>query len=115
MAIADRKLSACSAWKSPKPTLRTTFAARIYSGKPGVDMPGKAVRRRWYIDLNGIRREGSKERGFSYFEPDGFPISDERTLARIRRLRIPPAWRKVRIARGDSSPLQALGVDKKGR
>jgi len=78
-------------------------------------MPGKAVRRRWYIDLNGIRREGSKERGFSYFEPDGFPITDERTLARIRRLRIPPAWRKVRIARGDSSPLQALGVDKKGR
>ena len=34
---------------------------------------------------------------------------------RIRKLRVPPAWRDVRIARGDSSPLQAVGVDKKGR
>ena len=36
-------------------------------------------------------------------------------LARIRKLRIPPAWRDVRIARGDAAPLQAVGVDKKGR
>ncbi len=36
-------------------------------------------------------------------------------LARIARLRIPPAWRDVRIARGDTAPLQAVGVDKKGR
>jgi len=33
----------------------------------------------------------------------------------MRKLRIPPAWRDVRIARGDSAPLQAVGVDKKGR
>lgn len=78
-------------------------------------MPVKAVRRRWYLDLHGIRREGSKESGFSYRLPDGKPVSDEKTLARIRRLRIPPAWKEVRIARGDSSPLQAVGVDKKGR
>ena len=78
-------------------------------------MPGKAVRRRWYLDLHGIRRDGSKESGFTYRRPDGSEIKDEKTLARIRRLRIPPAWREVRIARGDSSPLQAVGVDKKGR
>lgn len=78
-------------------------------------MPGKAVRRRWYLDLHGIRREGSKERGFAYLDPHGFPITDERSLARIRHLRIPPAWRQVRIAPGEGSPLQALGVDKKGR
>src|SRR5687768_508095 len=78
-------------------------------------MPVKAVRRRWYLDLHGIRREGSKESGFSYRLPDGSPIGDEKTLARIRRLRIPPAWKDVRIARGDASPLQAVGVDKKGR
>jgi DNA topoisomerase-1 len=73
------------------------------------------VRRRWALDLNGIRRDGSKENGFTYRKPDGTPIEDEKTLARIRRLRIPPAWRDVRIARGESSPLQAVGVDKKGR
>lgn len=75
----------------------------------------RGVRRRWYLDLHGIRREGSKESGFTYRHPDGPAIADERVLARIRKLRIPPAWKEVRIARGDSAPLQAVGVDKKGR
>ena len=78
-------------------------------------MPRKGVRRRWHLDTQGIRREGTKESGFSYRDSDGQPITDERTLARIRKLRIPPAWKDVRIARGDSAPLQAVGVDKKGR
>ncbi|HKR63620.1 MAG TPA: DNA topoisomerase IB [Thermoanaerobaculia bacterium] len=78
-------------------------------------MPGKGVRRRWYLDHHGIRREGTKETGFTYRLPDGAEITDEKTLGRIRKLRIPPAWRDVRIARGDSAPLQAVGVDKKGR
>ena len=73
------------------------------------------VRRRWYLDLHGIRREGSKETGFSFRLADGKIIEDEKVLARIRKLRIPPAWREVRIARGDSAPLQAVGLDKKGR
>jgi DNA topoisomerase-1 len=78
-------------------------------------MAAKGVRRRWYLDLHGIRREGSKESGFAYRLPDGSAVSDEKMLARIARLRIPPAWRDVRIARSDSAPLQAVGVDKKGR
>lgn len=78
-------------------------------------MSQKGVRRRWSLDLHGIRRHGSKESGFHYQYPDGRPITDEKTLARIRKLRIPPAWRDVRIDRGDSAPLQAVGVDKKGR
>ena len=78
-------------------------------------MPGKPVRRRWALDLHGIRRIGTKESGFSYQHSDGRTIADEKTLTRIRKLRIPPAWRDVRIARGETSPLQAVGVDKKGR
>ena len=78
-------------------------------------MPTRGVRRRWYLDLHGIRREGTKESGFAYRLPDGTDVADERVLARIRKLRIPPAWREVRIARGDTAPLQAVGVDKKGR
>jgi len=78
-------------------------------------MPKRGVRRRWYLDLHGIRREGSKENGFSYRNPDGTPVTDERTLQRIRKLRIPPAWQDVRIAGGEGAPLQAVGVDKKGR
>ncbi|HET8797414.1 MAG TPA: DNA topoisomerase IB [Thermoanaerobaculia bacterium] len=73
------------------------------------------MRRRWYLDAHGIRREGSKQSGFVYRRPDGARIEDAKTLARIAKLRIPPAWIDVRIARGDSAPLQAVGVDKKGR
>jgi DNA topoisomerase I len=75
----------------------------------------RGVRRRWYLDLHGIRREGTKETGFHYRSADGAPIEDEKTLARVAKLRIPPAWRDVRIARSDAAPLQAVGIDKKGR
>ena len=75
----------------------------------------RGVRRRWYLDSHGIRREGTKDSGFSYRGPDGVAVRDAKSLARIAKLRIPPAWREVRIARGDSAPLQVLGVDKKGR
>lgn len=78
-------------------------------------MPGKGVRRRWYLDLHGIRREGTRETGFTYRNASGAVIDDEKSLSRIDKLRIPPAWRDVRIARGDSAPLQAVGLDKKGR
>jgi DNA topoisomerase-1 len=36
-------------------------------------------------------------------------------LIRFRNLRIPPAWKYVRIALCETAPLQAVGVDKKGR
>ena len=78
-------------------------------------MPVKGVQRRWSLDLHGIRRDGNKESGFSYRLPNGTPVEDDKTIARIRRLRIPPAWKDVRIARSDAAPLQVLGVDKKGR
>ncbi len=78
-------------------------------------MPAKGVRRRWYLDLHGIRREGSKEAGFTYRHADERPVEDGKVLARIQKLRIPPAWKDVRIARGENAPLQAVGVDSKGR
>ncbi|HEX6159181.1 MAG TPA: DNA topoisomerase IB [Thermoanaerobaculia bacterium] len=78
-------------------------------------MAVKGVRRRWYLDSQGIRREGDKQRGFTYRSADGSLVEDEKTLARIAKLRIPPAWVEVRIARGENAPLQAVGVDKKGR
>jgi DNA topoisomerase-1 len=74
-----------------------------------------AVRRRWVLDLHGIRRQGTKERGFTYRTSEGSAVADERTITRIQRLRVPPAWKNVRIAPGDNAPLQAVGVDKKGR
>ena len=78
-------------------------------------MAVRGVRRRWVLDEHGIRREGTKQSGFTYRLLDGAPVEDEKVLARIAKLRIPPAWQNVRIARGETAPLQAVGVDKKGR
>jgi len=78
-------------------------------------MPAKGVRRRWYLDHHGLRRLGTKESGFMVHLPDGTVVDDEKTLARVRGLRIPPAWTEVRIARGANEPLQAVGIDRKGR
>lgn len=73
------------------------------------------MRRRWYLDQHGYRRIGTKESGFSYVTAAGAAVDNEKALARIGRLRIPPAWSDVRIAQGENAPLQAVGVDKKGR
>jgi len=58
------------------------------------------------------RRHG---RGFSYTDPDGRPVRDPDTLARIKALGIPPAWRDVWICPRPNGHLQAVGVDAAGR
>lgn len=69
----------------------------------------KGKRGKWW------QRRGSKSRGFKYFDKEGREIKDERHLARIKSLVIPPAWKYVRISPSMSSNLQALGVDSNGR
>jgi DNA topoisomerase I len=61
------------------------------------------------------RRLGSRRRGFRYETAEGRLVVEEAALERIRALRIPPAWREVRIAPGPRSSLQAIGVDAAGR
>jgi DNA topoisomerase I len=53
--------------------------------------------------------------GFDYLDLDGAPITDLETLARIRALAIPPAWREVWICPDPLGHLQATGVDAAGR
>jgi len=64
----------------------------------------------------GIRRLGSKENGFY----DRYPgtnetVREERVLARIENLKVPPAWQNARIARNPSAKVQAVGYDSAGR
>jgi DNA topoisomerase-1 len=64
----------------------------------------------------GIRRLGSKERGFFYRYPGtGETVCDERVLTRIENLKVPPAWEDARIARSPSAKVQAVGYDSEGR
>jgi DNA topoisomerase I len=64
----------------------------------------------------GIRRLGSKERGFFYRYPGtDETVREERVLARIENLKVPPAWEDARLARSPSAKVQAIGYDSAGR
>jgi DNA topoisomerase-1 len=54
-------------------------------------------------------------KGFTYRDPRGRRIRDRETLARIRALAVPPAWRDVWICPSPNGHLQATGRDSRGR
>ena len=54
-------------------------------------------------------------KGFRYVGPDGKPLRDAETLARIKALVIPPAWERVWICPLANGHLQATGYDARGR
>ncbi len=54
-------------------------------------------------------------RGFSYEDGAGNRIDDEETLARIRALAIPPAWKEVWICPDPLGHIQATGYDEASR
>jgi DNA topoisomerase IB len=62
----------------------------------------------------GIHRR-RRGRGFSFEDAEGTPITDEGTLARIRDLTIPPAWKDVWISPDPLGHIQATGFDEAGR
>jgi DNA topoisomerase-1 len=53
--------------------------------------------------------------GFRFLGRDARAIEDEKILARLIALGIPPAWKQVRIAALASAHVQAIGVDEAGR
>ncbi len=75
---------------------------------------GRGRLRRSDCTAQGISRLGAG-RGFTYRDADGERIDDEETLARIRELAIPPAWKEVWICPDPLGHLQATGVDEAGR
>jgi DNA topoisomerase I len=62
----------------------------------------------------GIRRQ-HRGTGFVYLDAKGRTIRDTATLARIRGLVIPPAWRDVWISPHPNGHIQATGRDERGR
>ena len=65
-------------------------------------------------DEPGIRRV-KRGKGFSFVDPQGRAVKDEKTLERIRKLAIPPAWTDVWICPRPNGHLQATGRDARGR
>ena len=75
----------------------------------------RAAKLRYISDrMPGIRRVRTRT-GFAYRNPDGSKITDEETLARIRKLAIPPAYEDVWICPHPNGHLQAVGRDARGR
>jgi DNA topoisomerase-1 len=64
--------------------------------------------------LPGIRRKRSGK-GFTYVGPDGKTIRDQKELARIRSLAVPPAYTDVWICPNPNGHIQATGRDARGR
>ncbi|MGE5522620.1 MAG: DNA topoisomerase IB [Rhodospirillaceae bacterium] len=81
-------------------------------GKPVPEANGDLVYSR--DTQPGIRRRRCGS-GYSYIDPTGRPVTDEETLARIRKLAIPPAYRDVWICTRANGHLQATGYDARGR
>lgn len=67
--------------------------------------------------IRRVRRPGPKNAParFHYLSPAGRPIRDARTLARIAKLAIPPAYEDVWICTNPRGHLQATGRDARGR
>ena len=63
----------------------------------------------------GITRTGDKEKGFHYIGVDGQKITDAATLARIRKIGLPPAYTDVWICPQANGHIQATGRDARGR
>ena len=75
---------------------------------------GKAGLRYTSDAKSGIQRR-SRGKAFVYFGTDGRRVKDKETLARIKRLAIPPAWTDVWISPHANGHIQATGRDARGR
>lgn len=67
-----------------------------------------------HVDRPGITRHRAGK-GFFYRDTKGERITDEKTLARIKSLAIPPAWENVWICPSVNGHIQATGRDARGR
>ncbi|HEY4014924.1 MAG TPA: DNA topoisomerase IB [Polyangiaceae bacterium] len=90
----------------------------VHNGLPtnpvGEDAAASAGLRYVLDDVPGILRLGRPPR-FRYVHADHRAVRDEATLARIRRLAIPPAWTGVWICTLEHGHIQATGRDARGR
>jgi DNA topoisomerase-1 len=67
-----------------------------------------------HAQARGVKRK-KVGKHFHFYRQDGGKIVDEREVARMRRLAIPPAWRDVWICPDPQGHLQATGRDARGR
>ncbi|WP_434045994.1 MULTISPECIES: DNA topoisomerase IB [Sorangium] len=96
--VADPRAVAAAAPLTPSPieSARSAGLRYVNDDEPGIS-----------------RRKAGK--GFKYLDAEGRPVKDAATLARVRRLAIPPAWTEVWICQNERGHIQATGRDARGR
>ncbi|MBS0633219.1 MAG: DNA topoisomerase IB [Verrucomicrobia bacterium] len=80
--------------------------------------PARVARRaglRYVSDTAAGIQRLRRGKTFRYISPRGRPLTDERTLRRIKSLAIPPAWTDVWICAHPAGHIQATGLDARGR
>lgn len=82
---------------------------------PEPEASARAEGLRYTSDQSPGLKRVSRGRSFIYFHPDGRRVTDEPSLARIRALAIPPAYKGVWICTVPNGHLQATGRDARGR
>src|SRR6201993_2033007 len=60
-------------------------------------------------------RRIKRGKGYSFVRANGSHIRDPRTVRRLHRMAVPPAYREVRYSPDPNSHLQAVGIDAAGR
>lgn len=82
---------------------------------PDPEMSAKEAGLRYvHVDQPGITRHRAGK-GFFYRNVNGERITDEKTLARIKALAVPPAWNHVWICPSPNGHIQATGRDARNR
>lgn len=63
----------------------------------------------------GIQRLSNAEGDFEFRDVNGKRVTNKKTLHRINKLALPPAWQDVWICPDENGHLQATGKDQRGR
>ena len=64
--------------------------------------------------MEGISRKEVNKKFVYYYIDTGNEVT-QRDLERIMKLKIPPAWKSLWVAKDPTSTIQAIGTDAKGR
>lgn len=82
---------------------------------PEVRHHARRAKLRYVSDREPGLRRVARGKSITYLNSRGREVTDERTLARIRSLVIPPAWTDVWVCPHADGHVQAVGRDAKGR
>lgn len=99
-----------------KPVVKKSEFAQVLKRNPYHDQQGQFTSKDKDADgkadthIEGLRHV----KGVGWTDADGKTL-DADTAARMKALRVPPAWTNVRLSKDPSSSLQATGTDSKGR